>query len=207
MMRKRHDEIESVHDGVVISNLAPDLHLFVFSFSSRPEIKTSPNLFSHPSPVYMFQVALFTPFPPRPFLLFYVTLPLIRGPRNFASFSAVWPQQPPWMVSLVVVVYFNFVRLFALPRAEFDCVFSASFIRSHRFVLFVINCIFAVNTIQCSDCCRVGRQNLCLSFLSNRIQLGLEPARIKKLSKIQQGCVESTSLPHIISDKWFNYIK
>jgi hypothetical protein len=39
--------------------------------------------------------------------------------------------------------------------------------------------------------------------------LGLEPARIKKLSKIQQGCVESTSGSkfHIISDEWFNYIK
>ena len=50
---------------------------------------------------------------------------------------------------------------------NFIVCFSASFIRSHRFVLFVINCIFAVNTIQCSDCCRVGRQNLCSSFLSN----------------------------------------
>ncbi len=144
------------------------LSIFYFFVLSRPEVKTSPNLFCPiPLPFTCSRWRFSRPFPRALFYCVYVTLPLIRGPRNFASFSPVWPPQPYWMVSLVVVVYFNFVRLFALPRAEFDCVFSASFIRSHRFVLFVIYCIFAVNTIQCSDCCRVGRQNLCLSFLSN----------------------------------------
>jgi hypothetical protein len=69
------------------------------------------------------------------------------------------------MVSLVVVVYFKFVRLFVLSRAELDFVFFG-FVHPKPLSLTVRDLLyFAVNTIQCSDCCRVGQQNLCLSFM------------------------------------------
>jgi hypothetical protein len=43
-----------VHDGVVISNLAPDCRLFIFRFVSPGSQDESKLVLSHPSPVYLF---------------------------------------------------------------------------------------------------------------------------------------------------------
>jgi hypothetical protein len=138
------------------------LSFFFFFVLSRPEFKTIPNLFCPiPLPLTCHRLRFSRPFPRALFYCVYVTLPLIRGPRNFVSFSPVWPQQPFWMVILVVVVYFNCVCFSCCLGQNLIVCFSASFIRSHQILLFVIYCIFAVNTIQCSFCCRVVQQNLC----------------------------------------------
>lgn len=72
-----------------------------FHFVS-PEVKTSRNLFCLlPSQFTCSRWRLITP-PQRPFLLFYFTLPLLWGLKNFAFFSPFWPQQRLPLVSLVV---------------------------------------------------------------------------------------------------------
>ena len=48
--------------------------------------------------------------------------PLIWGPRNFATFSPVWPQQPLELVSLVVRHFFIFVRFVAASCRTFVCI-------------------------------------------------------------------------------------
>jgi hypothetical protein len=97
-----------VHDGVVIWSLAPDRHLFIFRFRLDRKSRQVQTCFPIPLPFTCSRWRFSRPFPRALFYCVYVTLPLIRGPRNFASFSPVWPQQPYWMVSLIVVVYFNF---------------------------------------------------------------------------------------------------
>jgi hypothetical protein len=81
-----------------------------FCFVS-PEVKTSRNLFFPiPLPFTCSRWRFSRPFHRALFYCFYVTLPLIRGLRNFASFSPAWPQQPFRMVSLAVRSLFKFAR-------------------------------------------------------------------------------------------------
>jgi hypothetical protein len=159
----------TVHDGVVIWKLAPrSSFVCIFCFVS-PEVKTSPNLFCPiPLPFTCSRWRFFLALSPAPFSIVLCHPTPNSRPKEFrlvfASLAAAAPLDgQPHRRRL-----FQFLFVCSCcPLTEFHCVFSASFIRSHRFVLFVIYCIFAENTIQCSDCCRVGRQNLCSSFLSN----------------------------------------
>jgi hypothetical protein len=103
-----------------------------FFVLSRPEVKTSRNLFFSPlSRLHVLGGAFLTP-SPAPFSIVLCHPTPNSRPKEFRLvFASLAPAalldgQPPCRR------VFTFVCLFVLPRAELDSVFSASFIRSHR---------------------------------------------------------------------------